>query len=123
MRREELQIEGLRESTAYIHGLMRMAIEEVGAKNVMLGGLSQGCAAALIALLTWDEEEIRGMFGMCGWLPLGRQVDEIAKDVMDLDVEFDANDPFAGSEGEQGMYEETVDRSRTHCTPNATDLQ
>ncbi|KAG6995854.1 hypothetical protein G7Y79_00041g078060 [Physcia stellaris] len=75
--RRELQTNGLRETSAFIHSLLREAIHEVGAKNVILGGLSQGCAAALIALLTWDGEPIAAFFGMCGWLPFRKPMEEI----------------------------------------------
>lgn len=57
--------------------MLREAITEVGAKNIILGGLSQGCAAALIALLTWDGEPIAAVFGMCGWLPFRKPMEEI----------------------------------------------
>ncbi len=93
-----MQIEGLRETSAYIHGLMRDAIEEVGAGNVVLGGLSQGCAAAFVALLTCDREGMFGTFGMCGWLPFGRGIEEVAtaREAMNCGLE-DEHDPFAGS--------------------------
>jgi predicted esterase len=51
----------------------------VGARNVVLWGLSQGCAAALVAMLTWEAEPIGAVVGMCGWLPFGKGVEEIAK--------------------------------------------
>lgn len=38
--------------SAYNHGLIWQAIEEVETENVVLGGPSQGCTAALVALLT-----------------------------------------------------------------------
>ncbi|KAI4170605.1 MAG: hypothetical protein LQ343_004837 [Gyalolechia ehrenbergii] len=76
--RTELQIEGLRETSAYIHSLLRSAIDQVGAENVVLGGLSQGCAAALVSLLTWDDRSIAAAFGMCGWLPFRMQMEDIA---------------------------------------------
>ncbi|KAI4273488.1 MAG: hypothetical protein LQ337_004589 [Flavoplaca oasis] len=72
-----LHVQGLRESSAYVHSLLRNAIAQVGARNVVLGGLSQGCAAALIALLTWDGEPIVAAFGMCGWLPFRKQMEDI----------------------------------------------
>ena len=75
--RRELQIQGLRESSAYIHSLLAREIKQVGAGNVVLGGLSQGCACALIALLTWNGEPIAAGFGMCGWLPFRVQIEEI----------------------------------------------
>lgn len=45
------------------------------AQNVILGGLSQGCAAALIATLLWDGEPLAAAFGMCGWLPYRGHID------------------------------------------------
>ncbi|KAL8963774.1 MAG: hypothetical protein Q9183_004970 [Haloplaca sp. 2 TL-2023] len=75
--RTYLQIEGLRESSAYIHLLLQSATEEVGAENVVLGGLSQGCATTLVAVLTWNGEPIRAAFGMCGWLPFRKQMEDI----------------------------------------------
>lgn len=79
--RVELQIEGLRQTSAYIHALLKQEIEIVGQKNVILGGLSQGCAASLISLLTWDGEPLSAAFGMCGWLPFRKQMDDIAQSV------------------------------------------
>ncbi len=61
----------MRETTAFLHGLLRDEIAAVdgGAANVVLGGLSQGCAASLIALLLWEGEALGAAVGMCGWLP------------------------------------------------------
>ncbi|KAL8846482.1 MAG: hypothetical protein Q9221_008426 [Calogaya cf. arnoldii] len=87
--RTEWQVQGLRESCVYIHSLLRNAIDQVGAKNVVLGGLSQGCATALIALLTWDGEPIAAGFGMCGWLPFRKQIEDIL--IADERVEGDAH--------------------------------
>jgi predicted esterase len=74
--REELQIEGLRETTLYLHQLLRSEIAVVsgGAKNVVLGGLSQGCAASLVALLLWEGENLGAVVGMCGWLPFTKSL-------------------------------------------------
>lgn len=74
-KREELQIDGLRETSKYIHGLLKKEVELVGADNVVLGGLSQGCAASLVALLLWDGEPLAGMVGMCGWLPYRKMME------------------------------------------------
>lgn len=77
----ELQIEGLRETSAYIHALLRQETEIVGQRNVVLGGLSQGCAATLISLLTWDGEPLSAAFGLCGWLPFRKQMDDIGQSI------------------------------------------
>lgn len=63
--RQELQIEGLRETSAFVHGLLNEEIAAVGAENVVLGGLSQGCAATLISMLLWEGEAFGAMVGMC----------------------------------------------------------
>src|SRR5436189_5036386 len=86
--REELQIDGLRETSAYIHELLRQEIKIVGsAGNVVLGGLSQGCAASLISHLLWDGEPLAAAVGMCGWLPFRTNMENITRGVHDTEVE------------------------------------
>lgn len=68
--RDEMQFDGLRESNDYIQDLLRTAVSEVGAENVVLWGLSQGCAVALITLLSWNGPPFAAVVGMCGWMPL-----------------------------------------------------
>ena len=75
--REYLMSAGLKQTTLFLHQVMRSECEIVGAENVILGGLSQGCAASLIALLTWKGPPLGGYVGMCGWLPLARHLVEI----------------------------------------------
>ena len=69
--RQELQIEGLRETSLFLHGLLKQEIALLGgsSERVVLGGLSQGCAASLVALLLWDGPKLGAFMGMCGWLP------------------------------------------------------
>jgi hypothetical protein len=75
--REELQIEGLRGSCAFLHEILRAEIGNVGAENVVLGGLSQGCAASLVSLLLWSGPPLKAIFGMCGRLPYQSRLEEI----------------------------------------------
>ena len=67
---EELMCKGLKETCIMLHHLLRREIEVIGAQNVVLGGLSQGCAASLIAALLWQGDPLGAIVGMCGWLPL-----------------------------------------------------
>lgn len=78
--REDLLIPGLQETTAFVHELLRreIAIVPGGASNVVLGGLSQGCAASLTSLLLWDGDPLAAWFGMCGWLPFANHLIEIS---------------------------------------------
>ncbi len=78
-RNEDWQIEGLRETCKFIHSLLHHEISIIGARNVVLGGLSQGCAASLTALLLWDGPPLKAMIGMCGWLPLRKRIEDMAR--------------------------------------------
>ncbi|KAE8451772.1 hypothetical protein EG329_003229 [Mollisiaceae sp. DMI_Dod_QoI] len=90
-KRQDLQIDGLRASCAYIHELLRREIEIVGGENVVLWGLSQGCATSLTALLTWDGKPFAATVGMCGWLPFSNLIEEIVRE------NESGDDPFSHS--------------------------
>lgn len=62
-------MDGLRQSVEFVHGLLREEIEAVGRENVVLWGLSQGCATSLVSLLIWEGAPFAATVGMCGWLP------------------------------------------------------
>ena len=67
--KEELQAEGLTESGRYLRDILKTEIEGgIIAENVVLGGLSQGCAMSLFLLLGLDHQ-IGGLVGMSGRLP------------------------------------------------------
>jgi len=89
--REEFLFNGLRESTIFIHGLLEAEIAAVGAEHVLLWGLSQGCAASLVASLLWQGEGYAAVIGMCGWLPLRKQIEDA---VFQTEVDGKADDPF-----------------------------
>lgn len=94
--REELQIDGLRETSVYVHKLLKAEIAIVGAKNVVLGGLSQGCAAALVSMLLWEGVPLAAMFGMCGWLPFRKHMQDVVAPAAGTgDGAEDDDDPFA----------------------------
>lgn len=71
-----LQTTGLGRTVAYLHGLVAEEAALVGgARNVILGGISQGCASSLVASILWEGEEgLGGVVGMCGWLPYTSQM-------------------------------------------------
>ncbi|KAL9101587.1 MAG: hypothetical protein Q9163_003164 [Psora crenata] len=101
-KREDVQYNGLRETTRFLHMLLRDEIELVGANNVVLGGLSQGAAASLMALLLWQGEQgLGGVFGMCAWLPLRRYMEEVL-----CPAEPDEDDIFRRAGPEEQKVEE-----------------
>lgn len=77
---QEFQNEGLRETSGLIHGLLEKEVKVVGARNVVLGGLSQGCAASLVAMLLWQGEALAAGVGMCGWLPYRKMMEDIVRE-------------------------------------------
>ncbi|KAJ7800001.1 Alpha/Beta hydrolase protein [Mycena olivaceomarginata] len=88
LEKQDLQYDGLRETSAFLHGLVTQEAQLVGVERVILGGLSQGCAAALHVLLNFqpDSGALLGFVGMCGWLPFAATLVEPA----DEDDIFDA---------------------------------
>ena len=75
---------GLRATTCFVHGLLDQEIDKLcevrgeprkeAARNILFGGLSQGCAAGLVASLLWEGEPLGGFVGWCGWLPLVKNI-------------------------------------------------
>ncbi|EEP80976.1 predicted protein [Uncinocarpus reesii 1704] len=79
---QELQLDGLRESTRYILDVLGREINLLGGKSekVVLGGISQGMATALWALLCSRgrvDGRIGAFLGMCGWLPLADKMEDL----------------------------------------------
>ncbi len=77
---EESQIEGLRESCAFVHEIIKEESKLIPCENIVLGGLSQGCATALYAFLTFEPqggERLGAVVGMSGWLPFHKRIKAI----------------------------------------------
>lgn len=101
-----LQTMGMGRTVAYLHGLIAREAEVVGGtRNVILGGISQGCAVSLVASLLWEGDDgLGGVIGMCGWLPYVSQMrgqlvvgerDEMKSSVSGKDLGDEAGfDPF-----------------------------
>jgi lysophospholipase-2 len=87
--REELQIEGLTESVSIILEVIRQEMDIIGAgpNRIILGGISQGCAAAIYALFS-SSERLGRFVGFCGWLPLEQNVSMIASRSTDALLEI-----------------------------------
>ena len=78
-KRQDLMRDGLHKCCEYVHGILHREIELVGKESVVLWGLSQGCAASLVALLTWDGDPFAATVGMCGYLPFANHIEDIVK--------------------------------------------
>lgn len=79
--RQELQIDGLRESVSYILDILDAEIDLLDGRSsqVYLGGISQGMATALWTLFCATRRvrgQLGGFVGVCGWMPFALQVEE-----------------------------------------------
>lgn len=93
--KQHLQITGLRETSDFVHDLLRKEIELVGAQHVVLMGLSQGCAASIVSTLLWEGEPFGGLVGMCGYLPFRKGMHEFTQDTANeehSEIEDDGDD-------------------------------
>ncbi|KAL2017109.1 hypothetical protein VTK56DRAFT_2581 [Thermocarpiscus australiensis] len=101
-------VDGLRDTVAYLHGLIREEVGRVGAGNVVLGGISQGCAAGLMAMVLWEGEALGGYLGMCGWLPFEKDIREVVGHGEEMEMEEGTTrseedfDPFDRGDGDDG---------------------
>ncbi|KAL3421526.1 acyl-protein thioesterase [Phlyctema vagabunda] len=93
-KRQDLIAPGLYKSCNYVHGILQQEIESVGKENVVLWGLSQGCATSLTSTLTWNGEPFAATIGMCGYLPYVNHLTHIIKKD-DSESDFD---PFCSSD-------------------------
>lgn len=90
--RRETQYQGLSESAQTIREILNQESEHIPSSNIVLGGLSQGCAMALSVLLSLDYS-LGGFVGMSGWLPLQTDMEGVVFADKDEDVDDDDN-PF-----------------------------
>lgn len=74
--RQHLQYDGLKETSEFVTKLVNQEADVVGLQRVVVGGLSQGCAAALHILLGFEGQvAMAGFVGMSGWLPFREMLD------------------------------------------------
>ena len=118
--RQDLQYEGLHETSVFLHRIIAAEAEKVALGRMALGGLSQGCAAGLQVLMNFYHQimlpkisenndadaaarsplRLAGFVGMSGWLPFAYAITEISSIPSNND---DEDDIFGhGEEHEDG---------------------
>jgi predicted esterase len=88
--RQDVQYQGLAESGKLIRELIDGETERVPPVNILLGGLSQGCAMSLSVLLSL-EFSLGGFIGMSGWLPFQK---DLAKLIVEETTRDNEDEPF-----------------------------
>ncbi|KAJ5787387.1 hypothetical protein N7457_002377 [Penicillium paradoxum] len=80
--RQELQKDGLRESTSHILAILEEEVKLLDERfdRIYLGGISQGMATALWAFFAGTatrriQQPLGGLVGFCGWLPFAQQLE------------------------------------------------
>lgn len=92
----------MKESIGFIHALIRSEVELVGdAKNIVLGGFSQGCAMALMSFLLWDGPSLGAFVGLCGFMPFTSSL----MDIMSDDQDSKEDDIFDSADDESDRLE------------------
>ncbi|KAJ5639588.1 Phospholipase/carboxylesterase/thioesterase [Penicillium longicatenatum] len=123
--RTKLQIDGLCETAEFIRDLITKEahiLGEGGYRNIILWGLSQGCAAGIFTVLGgWydmSEANTLGEFvGMSGWLPFEQHLREILRcddkpelaDISDIKTQSGTHDAYYhdASEGDMASDEDS----------------
>ncbi|KAF8850779.1 alpha/beta-hydrolase [Acephala macrosclerotiorum] len=72
--REELMLEGLRESIEQIVEIVKEEMKLVSLDKILLGGISHGCATVMMVMLA-SGIQVGGFIGWCGWLPFRDTID------------------------------------------------
>lgn len=79
----DIQVEGLRSSISALEGIIRVEEELIsgGRGRIFLGGISQGFATVLGAVLGFEMggsgERFAGLIGLCSWLPFAGELEEV----------------------------------------------
>ena len=76
--KKELSIPGLQESIKFVLGIIKDEARRAPLERIILGGVSQGCATAILTLLS-SRLDLGGFIGWCGWLPFQRDIENLSR--------------------------------------------
>lgn len=79
---DEEDYEGIMESCQYITSIVKdLNARDIPADRIAVGGFSQGCAVSLVLGLASEYAgRFAGIFGLMGYLPLEKQLENIKKE-------------------------------------------
>ncbi|KAF0638631.1 hypothetical protein FPSE5266_04690 [Fusarium pseudograminearum] len=105
--RNETQLKGMEESSREIFQLINQEREKVPDKNIILGGISQGCAMGFVCLLAMDFP-IGGYIGISSWLPFAADIERLTTKSDDATFSDEDDNPFAVSDDEDNSADASV---------------
>ncbi|EPE05456.1 acyl-protein thioesterase [Ophiostoma piceae UAMH 11346] len=106
--RRELQLPGLQDTAQTLIKLLRQEQERVAPSNMILGGISQGCAASVSVLLSQHPvvQGLGGFVGMCGYLPFQGDLDAALTAAEEANQPVpDEEDFFGHNDGDSNIAE------------------
>ncbi|CAM6002970.1 unnamed protein product [Sphagnum balticum] len=77
--RQEIQTEGMKESVSCINDIIKNEATIVPHDRIILGGISQGCATALYALMVGGIR-LGGFIGLSSWMDFEEHLRKLAAD-------------------------------------------
>ncbi|KAI3325602.1 phospholipase/carboxylesterase family protein [Xylariaceae sp. AK1471] len=99
--RRELQIPGLQNLTPQLVSLIQSEASGVGLQNIILAGISQGCAAAIHAFLNYPKPEgpeesirLRAFIGLSSWMSLGASSVQESRELVGLEGSNPSDDIY-----------------------------
>lgn len=113
--RQERQLQGLAESAQEIMEILANELKMVPPQNLIIGGLSQGCAMSLPILLSLNQP-IGGYIGMCGYLTYQSDLETAIADD-DIDEENPFYDPEETEVQDSSVKAQTFQRDLLSLTP------
>ncbi|KAF3138199.1 hypothetical protein TWF703_004728 [Orbilia oligospora] len=104
--REHLQVDGLRETTEVVHQIIRDEVSSgISLSNIILRGLSQGCASSIYALLTFDKK-LGAYIGMSGWFPFVKKEEDEDEEESDKEEESEEEESDEEEENDEEESDE-----------------
>ncbi|CAJ2509637.1 Uu.00g146630.m01.CDS01 [Anthostomella pinea] len=95
------QVAGLKENTPKLIRLLQAEAARVGLRNVVLAGISQGCAAAIHALLNYPgsdtaepNDRLGAFVGISSWMSLGGSSVQDTRSALGLDGATPSDDIY-----------------------------
>lgn len=112
--KKELMQPGLQESISQIIDIIMEEAQTVPLERIILGGLSQGCATAILTLL-YSGLNLGGFIGWCGWLPYQKSIEELNAGCI--------GDKHKISRGIQSILQIFPEQSDMDLEPNTPDSE
>ena len=124
--RQDLQVDGLRESVLHILEILETEIRLLDGKasHVYLGGISQGMAVALWTVFCARDrinQQLGGILGFCGWLPFANQAEDLIRQSKGTDTHHGVPDRYRLQRLISDLFLNTVGIAEASQTVDAVD--